>query len=93
MIVLVLLVYACTLGEFILEATYEDFKIKYIRTLMFPFVSNETSDLKHLAPNYYIFLFTPCMHFNMNAILFTVPYHFLVSPISMVCVCVVVMQL
>jgi hypothetical protein len=32
------------------EQVYEDFKMKYMRTLIFSFQSNEASHLEHFAP-------------------------------------------
>jgi hypothetical protein len=32
------------------EQVYEDFKMKYMRTLIFSFQSNEASHLEHVAP-------------------------------------------
>jgi hypothetical protein len=32
------------------EQVYEDFKMKYTRTSIFPFQSNEASHLEHVAP-------------------------------------------
>jgi hypothetical protein len=33
------------------DQVYDDFKTKYMRTLFFPFQSNEASVLDHIAPN------------------------------------------
>jgi hypothetical protein len=35
------------------EQVYEDFKMKYTRTLIFSFQSNEASVLEHIAPTYF----------------------------------------
>jgi hypothetical protein len=36
------------------EHVYEDFKLKYTRTPIFSFQSNETSVLEHIAPIYFL---------------------------------------
>jgi hypothetical protein len=76
MIVLPLLVHACALGEFVLEPTYEDFKTKYMRILIFIFMSNEASVLDHVEPMTLISLLYIHLHaINLNMMLFTFPYH------------------
>jgi hypothetical protein len=37
------------------DQVYEDFKTKYMRTLVFSFQSNEASYLEHLAPKFFIY--------------------------------------
>jgi hypothetical protein len=53
MIVAFVRLYARELGKFVLKPVYEDFKMKYMRTPIFFFQSNEASVLEHIAPTYF----------------------------------------
>jgi hypothetical protein len=63
MIIAFVWLYAWALGEFILRLTYEDFqdqvyedfKIKYMRALIFCFQSNEASVLENFVPKFSIY--------------------------------------
>jgi hypothetical protein len=44
-----------SIREIVLEPTFKDFKIKYVKTLIFSVRSNEASVIDHIAPIFSIY--------------------------------------